>query len=385
MIKTTTVPIIHPTWLIRMADTAIKIIGNKPPRWEYEQGFLAHVLMKTGQVLGIPAYINFACNWVDQFITKDGEILTYRYDDFNLDYINPAKVLLAVYKLNPDVRYLHALQLLRKQLESQPRTPSGGYWHKRIYPHQMWLDGIYMAEPFTAEYATVFNLPHLYDEVTRQIMLIDEKTLDVHSGLNYHAWDESRQQKWSDPQTGCSPHFWGRAMGWFAMALVDVLDCLPTNHSGYPQMVKIVNRLAEAIVSKQDKKSSLWYQVLDLPEREGNYLETSASAMFVYALAKAVRMNLLGKQYLKNACMGFSGLLERMVKVNKDDSVSLTGICSVAGLGGNPYRDGSFAYYMSEKVVDNDLKGISPFILAALEMACLRGHPETGDEKPCLQ
>jgi unsaturated rhamnogalacturonyl hydrolase len=232
----------------------------------------------------------------------------------------------------------------------------------------MWLDGIYMASPFLAEYARTFNEPALYDDVANQIILIESKTRDPRTGLLYHGWDESRHQAWANRETGCSPNFWGRAMGWYAMALVDVLDYLPKEHPQRPDIIAILQRLAESIIMVQDPATGVWYQVLDKGGQQGNYLESSASCMFVYSLAKSVRMGYLAQKYLIAAQKGYRGLLEKFIEVEEGGSVNITQACAVAGLGGKPYRDGSYAYYIGTKIATNDPKAVGPFILASLEM-----------------
>jgi unsaturated rhamnogalacturonyl hydrolase len=232
----------------------------------------------------------------------------------------------------------------------------------------MWLDGIYMAGPFLAEYALRFNEPEIFDDVIHQILLIEEHTRDSQTGLLYHAWDESKQQRWCNPETGQSKFFWGRAVGWFVMALVDVLDYLPRDHARRPEVIAALDRAAAAIVKVQDEATGLWYQVLDLPNRPGNYLEASASAMFVYTFARAVGKGYVSHEYVLSARRGYHGLLQNLIKIDSQGWLTLEKVCSVAGLGGDPYRDGSFEYYVSEKTASNDPKGVGPFILASLEM-----------------
>ena len=301
-------------------------------------------------------------------MTPDGDIRTYRIDEFNLDQIYPGRVLFPVLRQTGELRYRKAIELLREQLRRQPRTKSGGFWHKRIYPNQMWLDGIYMACPFYSEYASLFGDGAGFDDITAQIALIEKQTRDPKTGLLYHGWDESRQQRWASPETGCSPQFWGRGMGWFMMALVDVPDYFPPGHAGRKILTDILNRTAQAVLRVQDSESGLWYQVLDRAGEPGNYLESSASAMFAYAFAKGVRKGLLPQEYLEPARKAFRGLVDRQVTRDADGGWSLNGICSVAGLGGDPYRDGTYAYYTGEKVKTNDPKGVGAFILAALEI-----------------
>jgi unsaturated rhamnogalacturonyl hydrolase len=237
----------------------------------------------------------------------------------------------------------------------------------------MWLDDIYMAAPFYAAFARKFDEPAAFDDIAHQIMLIEQHTRDPNSGLLYHAWDESAQQRWANPDTGCSPHFWGRAMGWYAMALVDVLDEFPADHPRHAEIVASLNRLATAAAQVQDAASGLWYQVLDQGARAGNYHEASASCMFVYALAKGARQGYLPPNYLAVAQQGFDGIVRDLITVDAEGLVTLERVCAVAGLGGNPYRDGSYDYYVGERVAANDYKGVGPFILAALEIEGARG------------
>jgi unsaturated rhamnogalacturonyl hydrolase len=364
------------TWSVRMAESTLKRYSLHDAVWHYEHGLLVMSINKVALVTGESRFDCFVSEWIDKFVQPDGDIRTYCMDDFNLDQINPGKLLFQPYKQTGKERYRKALALLRKQLEKQPRTSSGGFWHKKVYPHQIWLDGVYMAGPFLAEYARCFDEPALFDDVTRQIILIEERTRDPRSGLLYHAWDESRQQKWADPITGRSPHFWGRAVGWFVMAIVDVLDHLPREQAHRQELIEILNRTAQALLRVQDEETGLWFQVLDLPDRAGNYREASASAMFVYAFAKGVRKGYLPPDYLSAARRGYNGLLRNLIKIDSEGLLTLEGVCSVAGLGGKPYRDGSFRYYVSEQVVPNDPKGVGPFILAALEIE------NAGDELP---
>lgn len=352
------------SWAARMADSILQNYPESKWKWHYEHGLAIQAIAAVGEA----RFQNIDRAWVDHFVTPEGGIRTYRMGEFNLDQINPGKLLLSVFRRSGDERYAAAIRLLRKQMLEQPHTPSGGYWHKQIYPNQMWLDGLYMAEPFQAECAVTFENPELFDEITRQFILIENRTRDHQTGLLYHGWDESKTQRWANPATGCSPHFWGRAIGWYVMAIVDVLDFLPIEHPNHPALLGILSRLAAAVTRFQDPASGLWYQVVDLPERPGNYRETSASAMFAYGFAKAVRNGWLPAEYFSVARRAYSGLLENMIRVDVRGLVTLDGTCSVAGLGGEPYRSGSYEYYISEPVAANDFKGVGPFILAALEM-----------------
>jgi unsaturated rhamnogalacturonyl hydrolase len=310
---------------------------------------------------------------IDSFVDATGCIRPYVITDLNLDQINPGRSLFALLRETGDARYWRAIHRLREQLSWQPRTREGGFWHKLIYPHQIWLDGVYMAGPFLAEYAATYNEPDAFDEVVREILLVEQHLRDPHTGLFYHGWDESRLQRWANPGTGCSPHFWGRAIGWYAMAMVDVLDTLPATHPQRDHIIAILGGLVAAVARVQDQASGVWHQILDQGGRPGNYLESSASCMFVYAIAKGVRRGYLDASCLAIAERGYEGILNQFVGVDEQGLVSLTNVCSVGGLGGNPYRDGSFEYYISEKVVTNDYKGVGSFILASIEIEAARG------------
>jgi len=372
-------PALLNTWSVRMVDSTLQRYTLQDALWHYEHGLLVMAIDKVAMIGGQARYTRFVSEWIDQFVKSDGTICTYRVDEFNLDQINPGKLLFQPYKQTGEKRYRQAIDLLRNQLSKQPRNKSGGFWHKKIYPNQMWLDGIYMAAPFLAEYARSFDEPSIFEDVTGQILLIEKQTRDPRSGLLYHAWDESKEQKWADPVTGCSPHFWGRAVGWFMMALVDVLDHLPQDQVHRQELIEILNRTASALLRVQDEKTGLWYQILDKAAEPGNYLEASASTMFIYALAKGVRKGYLPQDCLSAAQRGYNGVLRNLIKIDSEGMLTLEGVCSVAGLGGQPYRDGSFRYYVNEKVVPNDPKGVGPFILAALEMENAGDEIEQGD------
>jgi unsaturated rhamnogalacturonyl hydrolase len=253
-------------------------------------------------------------------------------------------------------------------LVHQPRTPSGGFWHKQRYPNQMWLDGLYMAEPFYAEYASTFHHPEAFGDITHQFVLLDDHARDAKTGLLYHGWDESKQERWANRETGVSSQFWARAMGWHMMALVDTLSYYPAEDAGRKQLIALLERDAAAVARTQDGVTGLWYQVLDKAGKRGNYQESSASCMFVYALAKGVRQGYLPRRYLANAERGYKGILSRFIETGPGDEVALTGTVKSAGLGGDPYRDGSYAYYIGEKTATNDPKGVGAFLMASAEI-----------------
>ncbi|WP_028296743.1 glycoside hydrolase family 88/105 protein [Olivibacter sitiensis] len=349
-------------------------------KWSYDLGVILKGMEQVGLADGNSKWFFYMQSMMDHYVQENGEIKGYDPKAFNIDYVNNGKVLLTLYRVTGKKKYLLAVQQLRKQLREHPRTREGGFWHKEIYEHQMWLDGLYMAQPFYAEYAQLFGEDSIYDDVVKQFTLMEKHAVDEKSGLLYHGWDESRQQKWADPQTGRSPNFWGRSMGWFGMALVDALDYFPHDHPKRDTLIAVAARWASAIAAVQ-YKDGLWYQVLDMPEREGNYPESSASAMIVYALAKAQRLGYIDDRYDAAIKKGYRSIIRQFVYVDADDHYNLKGTVAVSGLGGEKnYRDGSFDYYISEPVIQNDPKGIGAFILCASEME-LRQLPKYGNGK----
>lgn len=355
-------------WPIRMADSIMQRHPILATRWAYEWGVVLKGIEQLWQRTGQRAYFEYIQRNIDAFVQPDGSIRTYTLEEYNLDQINTGKLLFGLWYETGDERYRQAALQLRDQLRTHPRTGEQGFWHKNIYPHQMWLDGIYMQGPFYAEFARRFVEPAGFDDVARQIILVERHTRDPETGLLYHGWDESRQQAWADPETGCSPHFWARAIGWYVMALPDVLDHLPHDHPQRGALIDIFRDTIDALIRVQDPATGLWYQILDQPDRAGNYLETSASCMFVYGIAKGAANGYLAPHYRDTAARAYQGILDGFVEVDAQGVVKLHGICSVAGLGGNPYRDGSFAYYVGEKIATNDYKGVGAFILAGVAM-----------------
>ena len=377
-IATTNLPIYQSTidgpsrtderWSVRMADSTLRRYPVTSMRWRYEDGFLLKAIEQVGLATGEPKYWQAVVDYADRFVDQGGNIGTYRMDDYNLDQVMPGRLLFPVYRAGGEERVRRAIALVREQLRRQPRTLAGGFWHKLIYPYQMWLDGIYMAAPFYAQYAAAFDEPAAFDNASHQIITIEQRTRDPITGLLYHAWDESRQQRWCNPVSGCSPHFWGRAIGWYVMAIVDVLDQFPPDHPQVAPIIAILERTLAALLAVQEPKTGLWYQVLDQGNRPGNYLEASSACMFVYTMAKGVRQGYLPASWLDRARRSYGQILKHFVQVDVLGETSLQRICGTAGLGGIPYRDGSYEYYVTENVVTNDPKGVAAFILAAVEM-----------------
>ena len=361
-------------WSVRMADSEMMrfpepwmIEKATKPRWGYTHGLVVKSMLETWKHTGDRKYYDYSQIYADSLINAEGKI-RMNYLSFNIDNINPGKMLFDMYEQTGDERYKIAMDTLRKQMKEHPRTPSGGFWHKKKYENQMWLDGIYMASPYLAQYAATFGEKELFDDVVHQILLIAEKTYDPVTGLYYHAWDESRVEAWANKETGLSANFWSRSIGWFAIALVDVLDYLPVDTQGRDEILSIVSKLAPAILKYQDKNSGVWYQVTDQGTRQGNYLESSATAMFVYFLSKAMNKQYIDKSYLLQTQKAFDGMIKQFIRHEADGSYTITQGCAVAGLGGDKvYRDGSFEYYISEPIIDNDPKAVGAFILAAIE------------------
>ena len=362
---------------VRMADRVMTLHRDsivtktgQPARWDYEQGLVLKALERVWERTADARYYNYILRDVNRYIGPNGSIRTYRVDEYNLDNMPGGRVLLTLSQQTEAGRdkYRKAADTLRAQFARQPRTKEGGFWHKQRYPYQMWLDGLYMAAPFYAEYGILNGQPENLDDVARQFALIEKHLVDSKTGLLYHGYDESRQQKWADPKTGRSPNFWGRSIGWYAMALVDVLDYFPADHPKRAALVGYLQRLMPAVINYQDRASGCWYQMVDQGGRKGNYPEASASCMFVYALAKGVRLGYLPEAMRANAKRGYDGILKTFVETAPDGTINLNGTVSVGGLGGSPYRDGSYGYYLSEPIKTNDLKGAGPFIMASIEM-----------------
>lgn len=362
-------------WSERMALSIMKrnpeayqIDGKEKPKWDYVHGLVLTGFEKLYQHTNNEKYYKYVKDYADILIDSTGTIATYKLLDYNIDMIEAGKILFYLYDSTNDEKYLKAMQTLRKQLEEHPRTSEGGFWHKKRYPSQMWLDGLYMGAPFYAHYTVEFENGKNLDDVAKQFELIQKYALDSKTNLLYHGWDESRAMDWANKETGTSPNFWSRSLGWYAMALVDVLDYFPEDNPKQQELVAYLNQLAIALTNFQDEETGLWYQVTDQGNREGNYLEASGSSMFAYALAKGVNKGYLPAVYKDVANKAFDGLTNELIIVADDGEITITQACAVAGLGGNPYRDGSFEYYVNERKKDNDPKATGPFILAALEL-----------------
>ena len=342
---------------------------NKIPKWDYCQGLMGSALLKLYAQTHDTSFYNYVSHFADFMIDSAGHVRTYNPNEYSLDRVNGGKFLFVLYHKTHKVKYLKAIQTFRTQLLHQPRTTDGGFWHKAIYPHQMWLDGAYMASPFLAEYGSEMHDTAAILDAVHQLLLMAKHTYDPKSGLYYHAWDESHEQRWANKITGQSPNFWSRSMGWYMMALVDVLDYVPTNNPQRGKLISIFSHLAKTLLKYQDPKSGLWYQVTDSIHSKGNYLESSSTAMFMYAMTKGVNKGYLNKDYLTVSRSTFSRFLHSAVVVDSIGSYSITRACAVAGLGGKHYRDGSYSYYIIEPQRNNDPKVIGPFLMWSCQLA----------------
>ncbi|WP_297088151.1 glycoside hydrolase family 88 protein [uncultured Draconibacterium sp.] len=360
-------------WSIKMAeavmhryDTLAYYNGRTRAGWSYDVSLLGAAIYKLGDV--DQKYSDYLKIFIDMLVDKNGNIERYDMEKYNIDLIRPATCLQILANDTGEEKYKKAIPQFIEQMEKHPKTETGGFWHKKRYPWQIWLDGVYMAAPFLSQYATENNQPQWHSVVTHEILLAYEKTVDPETGLLYHAWDESKEQRWSNPNTGQSPHFWSRAMGWYVMAIVDVLDFLPEDHPDRPALIETLNKTLEALLKVRDPEKGVWHQVLDMGRAEGNYLEGSGTAMYIYAMAKGAKKGYLAKSYLDIANAAFNDMVDTFIITDEDGLISMVNICGSCGLGGNPYRDGSYDYYINEKIVKNDTKGVGPFILAAIEL-----------------
>ena len=353
----------HPAWNLEM------IRSWKSNKWNYIDGCMITGILERYEITGEARFLDFADRFLSGFVEEDGRIRTYDPAEYSLDNVNPAKNLFTLYDLTGKEKYRKALELVRSQLSTMPRTPEGNFWHKLIYPNQVWLDGIYMALPFYMEYEKRFDAQKDCEDICRQIANVEIRMRDPKTGLYYHGYDASRKMYWADPDTGCSPNFWLRAEGWFILGLVDVLEIMKDLPMGAESvhLQHMLLDLAKALSKYQDP-SGLWYQLIALPELAGNYLETSGTALISAALLKAVRLGFLPESFRAVGEKAFYGIVDHRLTKNADGTPCVTGICLVGGLGGEQHRDGSVAYYLSEPVVQNDAKGVGPLLLSYTEM-----------------
>lgn len=350
------------------------IDGNNGLKWNYTHGLLCQAIFATydyyhSDTLDCNDLYTYAKGYYEACINSQGTIYKYKKGNYSIDHVNPGKNLFRLYEETGDERYLAAMRTLRDQLADQPRTSDGGFWHKQNYPYQMWLDGLYMGTPYYARYARDMESDPAasYADVIKQFKLVASHTLDSHSGLYRHGWDEKRVQIWADKTTGQSQHVWGRALGWYTMALVDVLEILPEETPDRESLLTILQGIFDKLPAYQDAETGAWYQVVDYPDSTDNYQEISCTAMFAYSIAKGIRLGYLDKSLMPIARKAYEGLLANYLDIESDGKITLRQICSVAGLSND--RDGSYDYYVNQtKTISNDPKGVGPFILLCIEM-----------------
>ena len=338
-------------------------------KWHYENGCFLKGLASLYEETGNKEYFDFIIRIMDMFINAKGQIATYKIEEYNLDMINQGKILLYLYKKTGEERYKSAAYKLMMQLKNHPKTSEGIFFHKKMYPSQVWLDGLYMASPFLAEFIREFEYTKVYDEVIKQFTGAYKNTLDVKTGLLKHAWDESHTQVWANPITGQSPHTWSRALGWYMMALSDTLEIIPESEKSREYLIDILNALAEAVFKYCDKNTGCWCQVVECPEREGNYPEASGSVMIICALAKAVNRGYVDSSYKDKIKKLYDGFVKYFISENEEGYLDINYICSCAGLGSDPYRTGSYEYYIQEDISSNDYKCMGAFIDADIEIS----------------
>ncbi len=349
---------------VRMADSIMERRPNGWGDWDYQTGTVLSGFEELYKATGDKRYYEYIKLTVDRVIKNDGTISNYRESEYNIDEIKEGTALLFLYNQTKDARYKTAAQALRQQLTNHPRTKSGGFWHKNKYPNQMWLDGLYMAEPFYAHYGAIFEEPANFDDVVHQLTLMEKVSLDDDTGLLYHGWDESKNQNWANPTTGRSPEFWGRSLGWYVMALVDVLDYIPPEYADQrATIIAILQRRVTALERYQDE-DGVWWQITDKTDRIDNWQESSATAMYVYAIAKGVHKGYLDQAHAITAQKGWNGLNTQFVNENPDGTVSLTGTCVGTSVG-------SYSYYVRRGRSTNDSKGLGPYLMAGAAISML--------------
>lgn len=361
------------TWATKTADSIMertpRLYGERGynEKWSYDYGVILRGFECLWKRTGDERYLAYIQENMDHFIKEDGSILGYRLEEFNIDHINNGKLLFLLHKETGDEKYRKAADLLREQLSRHPRTSEGVFWHKQIYPHQIWLDGLYMGTPFYAQYLLTWNGGEGIEDIIRQFRVSYGRLLNRETGLLHHAWDEKKQQPWAHEGTGLSANIWGRSVGWYVMALADTLEILPEDTAGRDDLATMLESILTKVKSLRDE-TGVWYQVLDQGGRKGNYLEASCSSMFVYAMAKGIRLGVLDREeWEADVAASRKGLISEFVLLTNEGLVNLNKNCQVAGLGGADQRDGSYAYYISEPIICNDQKGLGAFLQALCE------------------
>ena len=339
--------------------------------WNYEEAVTLKGIDRLWRKTGDDRYFTYMKKIMDHFIEEDGTIRTYLPLEYNSDQLTGGLILLTLYENTRAPKYKQALDHLWEQIQWQPRTKQGGFWHKYKYPYQMWLDGAYMLDYFYASYARAFN-QEVFSDVANQLIWMNDHLRDPATGLLYHGWDESKKQPWSDPVTGRSPEVWSRSMGWYVMALADIIEIFPTDQPKRKDLIRILQQTMDALKAYQDAPSGVWYQIVNKGGKQGNYLEASGSVMFTYALAKGINRGYLPASLKPMLTSAYQGMLKEFITIDERGFPHVHQSCSGAGLGGTPYRSGSYEYYVNEPRRSDDLKTIGPLISLFLEMEQLK-------------
>lgn len=351
---------------MKRVPSAVNLDFMDKPKWNYAAGVELLGMEWWGRATNNEKLLEYVYSYVDWFVDADGNIKTYDMDEYNIDKVNNIKVLLDVYERTNEERFLVAAGRLRQQMKSHPRTLEGGWWHKKVYEHQMWLDGLYMGAASVARYdADCGNDSVDWTDVVNQFLIVGRHSYDAATGLYRHGWDEAREQSWCDKATGRSQHAWGRANGWYFMAMADALSYIPEATTGRDTLVERFKSLAETLLTLRDEKSGMWYQVLDSNGREGNYVESSCSAMFIYGMLKGVEIGVLDKRFVEEAKKAYAMYCQTFMDRDENGEMHVTNCCAVAGLGGKAQRSGTFEYYIHEIIRKDDPKSVGPFLMAS--------------------
>lgn len=346
------------------------ILNGKKPAWNYIDGCMITSLLELYKTTKEEKYLNFVVNFVDYYVFDDGSIRGYDPLKYSTDDVCESRILFDLYKITNNEKYNKAIELTYTQVQNHPRTKEGNFWHKAIYPNQVWLDGLYMMQPFYIRYQTERGIKD-YSDTINQFENVYRIMFDKEKKLYYHGYDSSKQMFWCNKETGLSKNFWLRSIGWYTVGLIDCIDYIAEDHTKEKErLIKIFKETIAGILLYQDEESKMFYQLPNLKDVKGNYLETSGSSMIAYAILKAVRLGVLDKTYQAIGKGIFDGICKKYLSVNKDGDLNLGGICLVAGLGPNDKlrRDGSVEYYLSEPIVENDAKGTGPLIMAYTEI-----------------
>ncbi len=341
---------------------------GKKPHWNYIDGCMITALLSAAEITGEKKYSDFAENFIDWYVHEDGTITGYDVENYNLDDINEGRVLFDLYKMTGKEKYKKAIDLIKTQVDKQPRTETKNFWHKEIYPNQIWLDGLYMAQVFYTRYQKEFGGKD-YSDIINQFRNVRALMFNEQTKLYYHACDTSKKMFWANKETGCSQCYWLRSIGWFCISLIDNIDYID-DENAKAELVKIFAEAIDGIAQYADAETGMFYQVVDCGGREGNYLETSGSSMIAYAMMKGARLGVIDKKYAEMGKKAFDGICKKYLSISESGELNLGGICLVAGVGpdSKPHRDGTYEYYISEPIVENDAKGVAPFVLAYMEV-----------------